>query len=41
MVLSQIDSLEMDALVKRFNKDKLNGKISMLEFTDELTVKQG
>ena len=34
---SHLESIEMEALFRRFNKDKLNGKISMLEFIDELT----
>ena len=36
---SHVDSVEMEALFRRFNKDKLNGKISMMEFLEELTVK--
>lgn len=36
---SHLDSLEMEALFRRFNKDKVNGKISMVEFIDELTPK--
>lgn len=40
-VLSQshLNSIEMEALIRRFNKDKLNGKISLIEFVDELTQK--
>ena len=34
---AHLASIEMEALIRRFNKDKLNGKISMLEFIDELT----
>ena len=30
----------MDAFIRRFNKDKLNGRISLPEFLDELTPKQ-
>jgi Ca2+-binding EF-hand superfamily protein len=36
---SNVDSIEMEALVRRFNKDKANGKVSMPEFIDELTTK--
>lgn len=36
---SRVDSVVMEALFRRFNKDKLNGKISMMEFIDELTMK--
>lgn len=36
---AHLASIEMEALVRRFNKDKLNGKISMIEFVDELTQK--
>lgn len=36
---SHLESIEMEALFRRFNKDKMNGKISMLEFIDELTQK--
>jgi hypothetical protein len=35
--MSHIDSVEMEAFFRRFNKDKVNGKISMIEFIDELT----
>jgi hypothetical protein len=34
---SHLNSIEMEALIRRFNKDKLNGKVSMLEFLDELS----
>ena len=30
----------MDAFIRRFNKEKLNGRISLPEFLDELTPKQ-
>jgi Ca2+-binding EF-hand superfamily protein len=33
------DSIEMEAMIRRFNKDKLNGRISLPEFLEELTVK--
>ncbi len=33
------DSLEMEGMIRRFNKDKLNGRISLVEFLDELTPK--
>jgi Ca2+-binding EF-hand superfamily protein len=33
------DSVEMEALIRRFNKDKLNGRVSLPEFLDELTPK--
>jgi len=39
VVRAHIESIEMEALVRRFNKDKKNGKISMLEFIDELQQK--
>jgi hypothetical protein len=39
MMNSHLDSVEMEALFRRFNKDKVNGKISMVEFIDELTPK--
>ena len=39
VALSNIESVEMEALVRRFNKDKQSGKISMLEFIDELNHK--
>ena len=34
---SHPDSVEMDAFVRRFNKDKQNGRISLQEWIDELT----
>ena len=33
------DSIEMEAMIRRFNKDKLNGRISLPEFLDELAPK--
>lgn len=33
------DSLEMEAMMRRFNKDKQNGKLSMTEFIEELSPK--
>lgn len=33
------DSIEMEAMIRRFNKDKLNGRISLPEFLEELTAK--
>ena len=33
------DSIEMEAMIRRFNKDKLNGRISLPEFLDELGPK--
>eukprot|EP00347_Sterkiella_histriomuscorum_P020122 403339023 len=33
------DSDEIECFIRRFNKDKLNGRISMTEFIDELTPK--
>jgi hypothetical protein len=29
----------MEGMIRRFNKDKLNGRISLVEFLDELTPK--
>ena len=29
----------MEGMIRRFNKDKLNGRISLPEFLDELTPK--
>ena len=37
MQRSHPDSVEMDAFVRRFNKDKQNGRISLQEWIDELT----
>ena len=34
---SHPDSYEMEALMRRFNKDKLNGRISLPDWADELT----
>ena len=31
------DSVEMEALIRRFNKDRSNGRISLTEWIDELT----
>lgn len=36
---SHPDSIEMEALVKRFNKDKATGRISLPEWVEELTPK--
>jgi hypothetical protein len=33
------DSIEMEAMIRRFNKDKLNGRISLPEFLEELSPK--
>lgn len=30
-------NLEIEGLLRRFNKDKLNGRITLTEFLDELT----
>jgi hypothetical protein len=30
---------DLDCLIKRFNKDKLNGRVSMPEFCDEMAPK--
>ena len=35
---SHPDSIEMEALMRRFNKDKQNGRISLPEFVDELST---
>ena len=32
-------SIEMEALVRRFNKDKQNGKLALPEWVEELTPK--
>lgn len=37
--LARIDNTEVECYIRRFNKDKLNGRISMTEFIDELTPK--
>jgi hypothetical protein len=29
----------MEGMIRRFNKDKLNGRVSLPEFIDELTPK--
>jgi EF-hand domain pair len=39
IVMRSRDSLEMEGMIRRFNKDKLNGRISLPEFLDELTPK--
>jgi len=39
LAFSHQDSIELEAFFRRFNKDKLNGKISMMEFIEELTPK--
>jgi L-amino acid N-acyltransferase YncA len=31
------DSIEMEAMFRRFNRDKMNGKISLPEWTEQLT----
>ena len=36
---SHPDSIEMEAMVRRFNKDKQNGRISLPEWIEELTPK--
>jgi hypothetical protein len=36
---SHPDSIEMEALVKRFNKDKATGRISLPEWIEELSPK--
>jgi hypothetical protein len=33
------DKNDTDALIRRFNKDRAHGKISLKEFIDELTPK--
>ena len=33
------DATEMEGMIRRFNKDKLNGRISLPEFLDELSAK--
>ncbi len=35
----EINPVEMEGFIRRFNKDKMNGRISLPEFVDELTVK--
>ena len=37
--ICDLESVEMEALLRRFNKDKLNGRVSMIEFIEELTCK--
>jgi hypothetical protein len=31
--------LDLECLIRRFNKDKLNGRVALPEFLDELTPK--
>lgn len=38
-VRSNPDSIEMEGMVRRFNKDKLSGKVSMTDWIEELTPK--
>lgn len=33
------DSVDLECLIRRFNKDKLNGRVSLPEFIEELTPK--
>lgn len=33
------DTTEIEGMIRRFNKDKLNGRISLPEFLDELSAK--
>ena len=35
----KIDSVELEGMIRRFNKDKLNGRVALPEFLDELTPK--
>lgn len=35
----QVGGMDLEGLIRRFNKDKLNGRISLPEFLDELTPK--
>jgi len=37
-VLKQ-DALDLECLIRRFNKDKLNGRVALNEFLEELTPK--
>jgi len=34
-----VEEVEMEGFLRRFNKDKMNGRISLPEFMDELTPK--
>jgi len=34
------EACEMEALLRRFNKDKMNGRVSLPEFMEELTPKE-
>lgn len=38
IILKQ-DQLDLECLIRRFNKDKLNGRVSLPEFMEELTPK--
>lgn len=40
MQRSHPDSVEMEAFVRRFNKDKQNGRISLQEWLEELSPMQ-
>ncbi len=33
------DEVELEGVIRRFNKDKVNGRVSLTEFIDELTPK--
>ena len=35
----RLDNDEVECFIRRFNKDKLNGRISLAEFLDELSPK--
>jgi len=35
----RVDTVELEGMIRRFNKDKLNGRISLPEFIDELSAK--
>lgn len=37
--VNRYENVEIEAMIRRFNKDKLNGRISLPEFLDELTPK--
>ena len=34
-----VGMVDLESLIRRFNKDKLNGRIALPEFLDELTPK--
>ena len=38
-VMLKGESVEMEGMIRRFNKDKLNGRVALPEFLDELTPK--